>query len=303
MDATSNTLQKSIELKHSIFLISLAIAAVAANILEERDISQAFVANIKSNHDWMFSKNDVKSVYSGVTPPCSMRASSLLIITCIASPSIHGLTRYLQTSLFTIFACIIVIIAAFRANITTRISQCIFAVVTLWTVSISMIVKKDIVSLRHLIDSIVLYLGLVCIRSAFDSCTSVIYDPIFAGCQSCDVFMSLLISGIGSVAASKSFIFISSFGIYDNRRYRMTCICTGICSIFYIVSMIWVARIIAHNPSYLPARLECKLTPDLCNNDPNDDPYGRRNSIVNYAPGTIGLLVLIHYVDAFDVAL
>lgn len=284
------------------FALSLAIAAVVSSTLEERDVSNVLIANIDLTN----------SDYRDVTPPTSFRVFCTILISCLSTPHIFKTKPRTQFTVLVVMLSLAVILGIHSSNRLTRSSQAIFVGLLLWLVGSSMLANvdaqinsasntRDMSHSQRLLKGIIIYVSLVCIKGTFEVCATQPDDPVSAGCKSCDVLLNVLICLIASSALSEAIISYT----HDRNDERHTWIAftaTGIGVVCYCTSILLVGRLIAHNPAYLPAQQTCKDAPLQCDlnlHDFNEHLLERRNTIVAYSPGSVGLIILLQFVNSF----
>lgn len=269
------------------FIFSLTVAAVVSSVLEEKDVSHIFLANIDlSNNQGMET-----------TPPTSFRILASVILCCLSTPSIHKSYQTIQSVvLFTVLA-ITVIVAIHSSNRITRLCQSVYLGVVLWLVGTSMFANEGLNHMNRINKALLAYISITCIKSTFEVCISSSTDPISAGCKSCDVVMNVLVSCAASAILADALI---SYHRESTPNVWITVTSTCLAATCYVLSIFLVGRIIAHNPSYLPARFVCQQHPLDCDAQMDRNLLDRRNSIVAYSPGSVGLITLIQFVMCYN---
>lgn len=269
------------------FVFSLTVAAVISNVLEERDVANIFVANI--------DLSDGRGMET--TPPTSFRILASVIICCLSTPSIYKSTQTIQSLMLFTSLAVAVIVSIHSSNRITRLCQSIYLGVVFWMIGISMLYNEGLSHLNRINKATLAYICISCIKSTFEACISNDIDPISAGCKSCDVVMNVLVSLAAAAILSDALL-----SYYRNRASNVWITVTTTClsASCYAISILFVGRLIVHNPSYLPARYVCQQEPLECDAQLDSNLLDRRNSIVGYSPGSLGMITLIQFVNCYN---
>lgn len=269
------------------FVFSLTVGALISNVLEERDVATFFVGNID-----LFDSQGMDT-----TPPTSFRILAAVIICCLSTPSIYNFARTTQLIVLFTSLAMTVVVAIHSSNRITRSWQSVYLGVVFWLVGTSMLYNQGLSHLNRINKAILVYVSFACIKSTFEVCISNDTDPISAGCKSCDVVINSLVSCAAAVILADALL---SYYRDGEPNIWITVTCTCVAASCYTVSILLVGKLIAHNPSYLPATYACKTHPLECDALLDTNLLDRRNSIVAYSPGSLGLITLVQFVNCYN---